>query len=359
MNHRLSRQPRCVPAPPAGFTLIELMVALVLGSLLVVGILAVFIYGNRSYRQDDQVAKMQDELRYAMSQITRDLEMAGYWAGLLDPAEVILHTDLILPPGADCGPAQAVVAGDPPGAAAWLYGNLSALDFVSNAMPSDAAGAFPCLIADELATSAPDVIAVKRLASELSYEVATDETDLVGDADKRPEEMVAGYVYVRTNNSAGTMFTFANINPDMTLDPPYQYWRYRPTIYYVRNYTDRPGDGVPSLCRKVLAPSLTSPDSTQCLATGVEDIQFEFGIDGNGDAAPDFYTATPTPADLDVAVAVRVTLLARSERRGEGYTNQKSYVLSADRTVTPNDRFYRRTLSTTVLLRNPAALRTY
>lgn len=377
-NSEITRQHR-----EAGFTLIELMVALVIGSLLVIGILAIFIYGNRSYREDDQVAKMQDELRFAMSQITRDLEMAGFWASLLDPAEVTLDADLSI--ASDCGPETpllpALEESEPADSPrrTWIYGNLEAIAFVNDASPSESASVFPCLDEGEVGAGNPDVIAIKRLASELSYQVAESETDGLSN-NSAPDEMMPGQVYVQSNNSKGLMFALGGGIPSGSPVPPYEYWRYRPTIYYIRSFTDQAGDGIPSLCRKILSlgaaatgeeseseegegggevPALVGAGSTQCLATGIEDLQLEFGIDRNGDAAPEFYDPDPTPDDLRLAVAVRVTLLARSERRGEGYTNRKAYALTSEKTVTPNDRFYRRTLTTTVLLRNPAALRTY
>jgi type IV pilus assembly protein PilW len=106
-------------------------------------------------------------------------------------------------------------------------------------------------------------------------------------------------------------------------------------------------------------PSLTDDSSTECLATGVEDLQIEYGIDTDADAAPNYYTSTPDAAELTQLAAARVSLLARAEQQDPYYTNPKTYTLNAGKVVTPGDSFYRRLLSTTVLLRNPAALGTF
>lgn len=366
--------PRIRPTNPAaprsrGFTLVELMIALLLGSLLTIALIGFFVYGNRSYRQDDQVSKLQDELRFAMSQITRDLEMAGFWASILDPSNISLDANLTL--DGDCGPA---VVGPMPGtpAATWVYGDRQPIAYADNATPAQANAAFPCIGIDEfpLATAAgrignPDVVAVKRVASELSYAVDAGDIDLLGDGDAAtPEDMTPSLVYLQSNGFTGILFRLNNAPPAASPLAPYEYWRYRPTVYYIRNYTDNPGDGVPSLCRKVIAvagatPSLTDAASTECLATGVEDLQVEYGIDTDADAAPNYYSSTPNAGELTQLAAARVTLLARSEQRDPHYTNPKTYTLNPGKVVTPADSYYRRTLSTTVLLRNPAALGTF
>ncbi len=60
-----------------GFTLIELMVAMVLGLLVAAGIVTVFASTNSSNKAQNQVARLQEEGRFAMSRIGTDLRMAN------------------------------------------------------------------------------------------------------------------------------------------------------------------------------------------------------------------------------------------------------------------------------------------
>jgi len=60
-----------------GITLIELLVALVLGALLVGGIYRLFVSQNRAYAVQDQVVDMQQNIRGAMEILIRDLRMTG------------------------------------------------------------------------------------------------------------------------------------------------------------------------------------------------------------------------------------------------------------------------------------------
>jgi type IV pilus assembly protein PilW len=111
----------------------------------------------------------------------------------------------------------------------------------------------------------------------------------------------------------------------------------------------------------VLISNAMQNDPNGCVAQGIENMQLEFGFDGNGDGAPDYYTdysgATPPPiGTLTNIIAVRVHLLARSTDASADptYRNKKTYQL-AGVTVGPlNDKYYRRSISSVVLLRNQA-----
>jgi len=61
-----------------GFTLVELMVALVLTSLATIGLYQTYVSFSTSYDVQDQVAEMQQNLRVAMQRLVRDIRMAGY-----------------------------------------------------------------------------------------------------------------------------------------------------------------------------------------------------------------------------------------------------------------------------------------
>lgn len=60
-----------------GVTLIELMVALVLGLIVAGGIVTLFLSTSSSNRAQNQMARLQEEGRYAINRISADLKMAG------------------------------------------------------------------------------------------------------------------------------------------------------------------------------------------------------------------------------------------------------------------------------------------
>ncbi|WP_243042429.1 PilW family protein [Dyella sedimenti] len=60
-----------------GLTLIELMVAMLLGLLVAAGIITVFLSTSNSNRVQNQLAMLQEEGRYAIARLTRDLRQAN------------------------------------------------------------------------------------------------------------------------------------------------------------------------------------------------------------------------------------------------------------------------------------------
>jgi prepilin-type N-terminal cleavage/methylation domain-containing protein len=61
-----------------GLTLLELLIALVLSSILIAALYRTFISQQKTYAVQDQVADMQQNVRIAIGQMTKEIRMAGY-----------------------------------------------------------------------------------------------------------------------------------------------------------------------------------------------------------------------------------------------------------------------------------------
>jgi type IV pilus assembly protein PilW len=61
-----------------GITLIELLVALVIGGIIIAGIYRVFVAQSKAYTVQDQVIEVQQSVRSAMEVLLRDIRMAGF-----------------------------------------------------------------------------------------------------------------------------------------------------------------------------------------------------------------------------------------------------------------------------------------
>jgi type IV pilus assembly protein PilW len=66
-----------------GLTLIELLIALMLSSLLTAVLYRAFVSQQKTYMVQDQVADMQQNVRIAMGQMAREIRMAGYGGDIL------------------------------------------------------------------------------------------------------------------------------------------------------------------------------------------------------------------------------------------------------------------------------------
>jgi type IV pilus assembly protein PilW len=90
-----------VPAPGRqhGFSLIELMIAMVIGLLLMVAVSQLFLTSKRNFSATDDSARMQENIRFASQMLTRHLRLAGYRAKATDPTTGTATTPGIFPPG--------------------------------------------------------------------------------------------------------------------------------------------------------------------------------------------------------------------------------------------------------------------
>ena len=70
----LHRRP---PRHHCGFTIIEIMIAVILGLIIIAGLFKVYETSKFSYLMSENVGRMQENARFAMSKLTRDIRMAG------------------------------------------------------------------------------------------------------------------------------------------------------------------------------------------------------------------------------------------------------------------------------------------
>ncbi|MGR4894634.1 PilW family protein [Stenotrophomonas sp. LARHCG68] len=69
-----------------GLSLIELMIAMLIGTLLMVGIIQVFGSSREAYRLSEGLARVQENSRFAVDYLQRDIRMAGHFGCVNDQA---------------------------------------------------------------------------------------------------------------------------------------------------------------------------------------------------------------------------------------------------------------------------------
>jgi prepilin-type N-terminal cleavage/methylation domain-containing protein len=317
----------------AGFSLVELLVALVIGATLSFGAMTLYLHSKRSQLQDEQLARLQENGRYALRYISHELVMAGFRATL---------------------PAGTPVVARLTGSACFNYlldtesalGHIDNVDI--NGISGSTAGAFPadCRL---LGRHQPGS---DMLVSRRTVDTATvRQGQQIGSIDKRAiylhtDDAMAGPQrrgsFLERGRSAGA------VGMDL--------WEYVPQILLLRRYSLAPGDGMPSLCRLRLSASANAMAPVQCLVEGIQDLQLEYGIDDDGDHQADRFESSPGTDEMQGVVAARVYLLVRSVQPVVGYRDERSYALGTKHIRPANDGYYRRVLQTTVLLRNAPGL---
>lgn len=368
-----------------GFSLVELLVATTLGLLLLAAIGAVFLATSRSQRENELISGMQDQARFAMLTLSRDLAMAGYWGGMLGTDNLLPNLEDLdvnndvssatqaLAPGQDCGAAGQ----------AWSFRFSRALEFRNHDSAAAVTDRWRCVGAQQPGT---DAVALRRVSGRQTGAMK------LGDAEVRLRPY---HYYLQTNATVGTLMRWgidALTEPsalDQPRSAPMRFLRYYPRIYYVRDHSLQPGDGIPTLCRKELCPSgfdagdggesascepsSGTPGATgffpECLAEGIEDLQIVWGLDSpdDSDNTVDRYVTNPDADELATqARSARIHLLVRSRRSDAQHLDDKTYRFADKPDFVPADvidgadvpadqqtrHFYRRVYTTQVQLRN-------
>jgi type IV pilus assembly protein PilW len=303
-----------------GLSLIELMIALLVGLLLLGGLIQIYLSSKQSYNAQEQLARMQEGGRFAMDLITRDLRRAGHWGGNRNLAVITGN------PGPSA-PAHNCAADN-------TWGRM--IEWRVSGMNQDVApGGYDC--ATDYMTGT-DILAVRYATAEI-----IPDGDVVGDN-----------LFLRSTMCHGRVMTGAlegdsgNAIPSdecSTLDhmlPVVR--RLVSNAYYIGESGQTCGAAaIPALFRVRLANN--GLPVTEQIATGVEQLQVRYLVNGA-------YQDAVTDAEWPFVQAVRVWLLMRGECPEPGLANAADYVVG-DVTVNGSDGFRRQLYVSTVMLRNP------
>lgn len=345
------------PAASAGVTLVELLVAMLLGMFLVAGMLQVFASFKQTYRVSDQLSELDEAGRFAMNFLAEDIRAAGYLS---------------------CGGSDARIASVVNGGTSWMY-QTSALDGFEGGVST-----FPADFGDVL--NGTDAIVVHHAVPGNSSRITSHSYDdaeftltaapqfAVGDivvaADagcsqatliQITSELATNSVGYDGGNEPGncTHAVLGNFNCDdtspalpATLKAGTTLMPFAAHAYYVT------ASDPPALVRRRLAYNPAEGNAvTEMLVDNVDGFQILYGVNSlkDGQRVADEYVPANEVSDWRDVVSVRLALLLRSQEdnvRTEADTRTYDLI---DTTVDPaDDRRLRKTFSTVITLRNQA-----
>ena len=324
-----------------GMSLVELMVALTIGTFLLAGAISVFGKTRDLYRTNEAAARLQETARYAMGTIEADLRMANYW-GLMSRADLIENgpaLDLANPPAVD--PAYSLPAELQPYAGTINQcGAMWAVKLPAYAEANNGAYGYTCA-AFGTAVPGSDQLTIRRASTQV--------IDAAGLAAS------AGQIKLQTSRVQGTLFSSATL-PVGYLPPLSETRAVVVNGYYIGQDSDERA-GTPSLRRKQLDVAGNAPAIADLqIAPGVEDLQVELGGDFNDDQNADYFVQpnVAIPAG-DEIVSVRVWLMVRAEQQETGFVDGRTYEYASRAgaaAYAPNDAFRRVLVTKTIALRN-------
>lgn len=332
-----------------GLSLIELMISLTIGLFLVVGLAVLFSSMSSTRNELDKSSRQIENGRYAIQQLVDGVRHAGYYGTLVSaptlPGTMTLAT---LP-----DPCSTTLSDVQTSIGLPLRGYAGAA--TSGALDG---GKLGCLNNYKPNTA---VLVVRRAnTSVVGYTSGVFNIQVSGCAgDTAPYVIAAASsaftLHANTAATACNPLSAANV-ADIT--------PYLTHIFFVSSCsvcTGGSADSLPTLKRIDVNSGGTV---TTSLVEGIEDIQFDYGIDSSLDGVPDSYTNTTAhaavvPSNLTEwqnVMTLRIHVLARNLDPTGGYTDPKTYSLGPA-SSTPGGAYKRHAYSELVRINNPAGRR--
>jgi type IV pilus assembly protein PilW len=336
-----------LPRGQQGLTLVEIMVAVTLGLILTAGLIQVFVSNKQAYRVQEGVARMQENGRFAIDFITRDVRGAGFLG---------------------CAGNTTTVVNTLNNASSYIW------DFdlaIQGAEATSATAWTPALDASIIsAQGGRDVVTLRRALGDPVAVTKHPGGDPPGSADIQvasTQGLSDFDIVMVTDCSDAAVFQITNVNiannivhntgvgspgnATKALGKEYtgtaEIVRLSTITYYIRST----GTALnrPALWRQVGAAAAEE------LVEGVEDMQIRYGVDTDGDRVANQYLQANAVADFNNVVSVRLDLLLQTIE--DNLTNAPPRYTYNGLTCPgdvgcPTDRRYRQVFGATIGLRN-------
>jgi type IV pilus assembly protein PilW len=320
-----------VPRALRGLSLIELMVALTIGLIITAAVAQLFATTRSAYTMEENMARVQENGRFAVQFLTQDIRMAGY-AGCNSKFTASAPNGAgNCAQGTICSiaqPANSITAFDPSGLKGYKYtggGTTSNLtdwtpplpaDYFANGDVKPNTDVLVIQRGDDLDThltgnTTPDNANVQLLnTATLAGQIQADDVLMVTDC--------KGGDIIRANNvSTGsgkvTIAHSNSVNTQNNLTHAYgndaQIMKLVSRAYFIGTGTN----GEPALMRRELV-RVGTPLQTEELVQGVEDMRLAYGedTDATPDLVPNTYHDPGSVTNWRNVTTVRVGLLAHT-----------------------------------------------
>lgn len=316
-----------------GFSLVEIMIAMVIGLFLTLGLFAMFHMSFTNIKSTSSLHQLQENGRMALAILTDDISQAGFFADMTGTAFLANNTKNNL-----LGLAHTDCVGGGLNNANFPNGSLEFFRFLWGYEVGKSTNNIVCGSSDLSANPHTDVVQIKRLSgssSNLSF----------------PSRVVNNRIYMATATNEAVLFS--SEFPPYPLLEQARYWIYKHHIYFIAN----DADDIPVLRRKALTAK--GMENNEQLVTGIENMRILYGVDTSGDKSVNgFFPVSQVTDDMwnnkngNNIIAIRIYLLVRAVEHDSNYINSVTYMLGDKTIEAKNDHFRRTVLSATIALEN-------
>jgi type IV pilus assembly protein PilW len=302
-----------------GVSLVELLVALLLGLFLLYALVEILVNGKQSFSSASHMSRLQENGRVATNLVVTDLKRAGYLGGNSYEEDIYGSTGKQTP-------SMTCATGDT------TWGRMT--DWYVSGLDDTNAG-YACIPNGTYLRG--DILTVRYAAPWAAASLS------------------ANKMYLRSSLFQGKIFDGSNAGSlaNVVDDEPNSVRELMAYSYFVGDSGRTCGGQiVPSLFRVRLDDS--SRPLAEELLPGVEDLQVQYGTvaeDALGTAISGRYQDADDVNNWTNVTSVRIWLLVRAECTETGFTDNSTYNLG-NKTYTPGDNFRRQLYSSAVMIRN-------
>lgn len=316
-----------------GFSLVELMIALTLSIILLAGVIEIFLSNKKAFEITTDLGVLQESGRIGSAVMSESIRMAGHWGGVEPSAVKIGTTTLTAAPG-NCNAAWIFAPGNP------VQGYEGATAIGSTGLPAN------CIASADYVPGS-DLLVVRY----------ADSSELFSDAQIVHADNASRYFSRVAIGQQAQLFQGANASSALTeiaSDDGVYNFGYRTELYFLRPCSIKSGtactsadDGISTLTRLTLSGTSFTQ---QALVEGIEQMQFDYGIDQDGDQRVDAYQTAADVVDWMQVMSVRMSLVARASTKDVTVDEEnKEYLLVGNMATAGNgykvaaaDKNYRR-----------------
>jgi type IV pilus assembly protein PilW len=336
----------------AGLSLVELMVSLTIGLFLLLGLATLLVTTSGSHKEMQKTSAQIENGRYATQLLTEDIKLAGYYGAYSPTGYNVPEKPCVVP-----------VVPVKPNMPSPVGYDLTAAGADFDCMPDRQAGT-GVLVLRRVQTFDTTLAAAGADGKNASYlQVSQCQTD----------SNATAFKFLVADTTPEGEFTFRKVDcldpSDLTGRAALQ--KVLVHIYYISSCNVCDGTEVPpNPTLKMVEIGNDVADAPIALVEGIENMQFDYGIDADNNGSPDSYVAAPALAQWDDVMAVRINLLARNIERTAGHNDGdpdgnlltpdgKVYNLGLFGTVGPfiGSEYKRHAYTSLVRVENPSARR--
>ncbi|WP_421336371.1 PilW family protein [Aeromonas veronii] len=318
-----------------GFTLVEWLVAMLLGLFLLAGVFTVFVMSRSNSEDAFDQGELQENGRLAIRLISQDIKWAGFFGAYTGQSTQVgsslsLSTGSTILSASDCLDERSVGSLPSP------LGPIRGL-WVSRVSASKGLSGFTCIDANDRVANS-DVISIKRL---------------VGRPIPASEGLDTNRFYMATNSQEARVIKGSETRPLFGANNESQIWEYQHYIYYLSQE-----DGIPVLRKRYLTVNGGSSLIGGAMAEGIEHMVLMYGVDDSliPDGRIDRYMSTDQMTaqrwNEGRVLGARLFLLIRAARESSRYKNNNSYQLGNITVNGGGDGYRRLLLESSIALRN-------